>query len=364
MKWILLVALLICILLPERVQTIDSTFSCSGRVQGPPCQELFFADTVFIGTVREVVTVPFPSSPHPDWQEYQKLTARLSVEETFRGEISSEITYEGKDCYYPFKQGEKYLIYAQKTADGKLYLTRDTTRTRLLSEAGEDLEYIRNLSGMPDGGRIYGKVYNHVQPATLRGYITSERVMPGVKVVAEASGQRHETTTDSTGSYEFLRLPEGIYKMRALVPKYFSGVEAESRLSNKGCAPVNFSIQATGTIAGKVLAPDGQPVYNAMVSVFSNEGVTEELIEGLKPYYEQRDVTDKQGQFKFDRLPSGQYFIAVNLVKHYEKESGGRFPRTFYPGVRNLSDSSVITLGDGEQKQNIELKLPSLKTPE
>lgn len=362
MKRILLIALLICIHLPERVYTLASSLSCPIRSQGPPCQEFWNADAVFIGTATQIVTVPFPESHAYHWQQYQKLTAKLIVEETFQGNIGTEITFEMGDCYYPFKQGEKYLIYANKEQNGKLYQRLGDTRTRPLSEAGEDLEYIRNLSKAREGGRIYGKVYNHVAKTTLPGIgapTNYNATLSGVKIVAEGKQQSYETITDSTGSFEFLGLPEGFYKMRALVPSHFSGTENGAKLSSLGCAPVNFSIQATGVITGKVLDTRGQPITNLTVSIFSAEGVTNEILERLEPYFEQRDTTDKQGQFRFSKLPSGRYLIAINLLKQYEKTSSG-YPRIFYPGVLNLFDAGIITLNDGEQKQNIELKLPHM----
>jgi uncharacterized GH25 family protein len=181
--------------------------------------------------------------------------------------------------------------------------------------------------------------------------------LSGVKIVAEGNQQSYETTSDSTGSFEFMGLPEGFYKIQAFVPSHFSGTEAGAKLSSRGCAPINFSLQATGVITGKVLASSGQPIADLTVSIFSAEGVTNEILERLEPYHEQRDTTDKQGQFKFSKLPSGRYLMVVNLLKQYDTTSNG-YPRIFYPGVLNLSEAGFITLKDGEQKQNIEFKLP------
>jgi hypothetical protein len=97
MKRILLIALLLCIHLPEKGYALPSTLSCPGRSQEPPCQEFWLADAVFIGTVTQVVTVPYPEPIPHHWQQFQKLTAKLTVEETFRGNVGSEITFEMSD---------------------------------------------------------------------------------------------------------------------------------------------------------------------------------------------------------------------------------------------------------------------------
>ncbi len=318
MKWILLFSLLSSFYLPEKGRTFSSSFSCPGRFLGPPCQEFWFADAVFIGTVKDVVAVPWNYPDPPYWQQYQKLTAKLTVEESFRGNIGSEITFEMDDCYYPFEQGEKYLVYARKGADGKLHQRNYNDRTRPLSEAKEDLDYIRNLAKMPEGGRIFGKAVNHTSLFTLR--LNSEPPnlndsIPGLRVVARNSDNIFETTTDGAGSFEFSGLPEGVYNVQAIVPNHFTGREEKVKISNRGCSPLTFSIQATGIIAGRILDSNGQAISNVTVSIFSAENVTNEMLDKVKPMYLHRDTTDKQGNFKFFRIPSGRYFIAVNFLE-------------------------------------------------
>jgi len=363
MKRLLFIALLICVHSPEQVRTFPPALSCVGRHQGPPCEEFWRADAVFIGTAKKVVTVPFASGSWvPHWQEYQKLTATLTVEETFRGNVGSEITFERADCYYPFKQGETYLVYAFKGEGGKLDLATSVTRTRPISEAGEDLAYIRGLPHAPEGGRIFGKVWNHISSFALR--VNNEPLYPSapfseVKIVASGSGQNYETTTDAEGNFEFLGLPQGDYSLSVVLPNYLSGREEKVRLVDRACAPVRFSIQATGIIAGRVLDAKGQPLPSVPVSIFSADGVTGEMIDRVKRGYVTSTTTNEHGQFRFERVPSGRYVIAVNLVKEVTNvdERISNFPRTFYPGVTNFLNAGTVTLGNGQEKRDIELKV-------
>jgi hypothetical protein len=127
--------------------------SCPGRMLSEPCSEFWRFDTVFIGSVKQLVNEPFPEGTALDWQQYRKVTATVTVEEVFRGKLASEVVFEMDACFFQFVKGEKYLIYTGKDKDGKLTLHRDQTRTRLLSQAREDL----GLHSLPARGTIWRK---------------------------------------------------------------------------------------------------------------------------------------------------------------------------------------------------------------
>ena len=341
----------------------STTFrSCPGIHQGPPCAEVWQASAVFVGTAVRVSVVPYQHFPAPDYQEFQKLTAVLKVDEVFRGEVGKEVVFETADCYFPFKEGETYLVYAGKEQDGKFVLQRSVSRTRLISEAAEDLAYLRGLPAAPNGGRIFGNVFDHRQAATLRvlaePYV-SDKPMVGIRISARSGDRSFATVTDGTGFYEFTNLPEGKYTVRADLPAYLSGSQQIASVFNKGCAPLRLSIQATGVIAGRLVDGDGKPIRNAVVTIFSAEGVTEEMLDLVKPGYTTRDITDNNGRFSFVRLPGDRYFLAVNLINEERSADSpaAELPRMFYPGVREFRSAKVIALDDGKELKDLEFKL-------
>lgn len=341
----------------------STTFrSCPGVHQGPPCAEVWRSDAVFVGTAVRVTVVPFQHFPAPDYQEFQKLTAVLKVDEVFRGEVGKEVVFETADCYFPFKEGETYLVYAGKEQDGKFVLHRSVSRTRLISEAAEDLAYLRGLPNAPAGGRIFGNVFDHRQAATLRVFAepyVSNKPMIGIKISARSGDRSFETVTDGTGFYEFTNLPEGEYTVKADLPDYLSNSQELARVHNKGCAPTRLSIQATGVIAGRLVDRDRKPIRNAVVTVFSAEGVTEDMLDMVKPGYTTRDSTDNNGMFSFVRLPGDRYYLAVNLINE-ERLAGSDaadLPRMFYPGVREFRRAKLIALDDGKDLKDLEFKL-------
>ena len=94
--------------------------SCPQIVQGPPCQEFWRADALFVGYVTEAVGVDWTNTNLVPTSQYIKLTARLAVEESFRGDVGAQVTFQMDNCPYPFREGERYLVYANKGRDGKL----------------------------------------------------------------------------------------------------------------------------------------------------------------------------------------------------------------------------------------------------
>jgi hypothetical protein len=148
--------------------------------------------------------------------------ARFSVEEAFRGvdgeqaEVFTELT--GPECGYPFQRGERYLVYAHYLTPDRRLHTTVCTRTQPLSEAFEDLEFIR------------GAAAEDLSPGTISGVVRSVTRQPGGVIAVDAGvmahvvlvfrsvGQRYEAMTDEEGRYEVADVPPGIYRVRVELP--------------------------------------------------------------------------------------------------------------------------------------------------
>ncbi len=357
--------MLTAIVWPADVATLDLPRTCTGWTPIAPCTMFWRYDTVFIGTVKTLVNEPFPEGAHPDYQEFRKVTATVTVDETFRGKLGPEVVFEMEDCYFEFEKGVQYLIYTHEAKDGKYNLARTSGPTRLLSEASEDLDYIRSLPHAPPGGRIFGNVYDHRGSVTLR--VDNEPSPPtgkmaGVTIYLKSGEKTYQTISDATGHYEFTRVPAGTYDLSTDLPDYLTGARHTVSVMDKGCVDVMLSIQATGSIKGRLVNSNGEPVERAVVSIFSAEGVTEDLFDRVRTFTLTRDETDKNGSFSFVRLRAGHYHLAVNMVDEERRESNraSDHPRIFFPGVTSFKDAKPIILGSGAKLENIEIKLPLL----
>jgi hypothetical protein len=95
----------------------------------------------------------------------------------------------------------------------------------------------------------------------------------------------------------------------------------------------------SGVIRGRVTLPSGTPVTDATVTVAS---VTE-----LRP--SRSVVTDNNGRFVFDKLPSGEYLLGAARVAYVSTDTADR-DRDPQSGVR-------VRLADGEVRTNVDLLL-------
>jgi hypothetical protein len=138
----------------------DIVAACDCAKSSRPCDAFWKADAVFSGTVTSRAVVSMEADDDSKRKE-QKVAVKILVEEVFRGGLGGNdvemITGLGDgDCGYRFEKGRKYLVYAYE--QGQRLYTSICHRTKLLSEAKDDLAYFRNLPPENSGGSILVKV--------------------------------------------------------------------------------------------------------------------------------------------------------------------------------------------------------------
>jgi hypothetical protein len=102
----------------------------------PACQLFWRTPVVFVGVAtRTSFSATYQKGEKEDHWDYRDRVAHFTVEETFRGKLGPEVdviateilptaitlpngssgikTMSDFDCSYTFKQGERYLVYAQ-----------------------------------------------------------------------------------------------------------------------------------------------------------------------------------------------------------------------------------------------------------
>jgi Carboxypeptidase regulatory-like domain len=123
-----------------------------------------------------------------------------------------------------------------------------------------------------------------------------------------------------------------------------------------------FRIHPDASIGGKIIDPENEAVPNAKVLLFKTD-----LSTGFNQFFYVEQVSsDDRGNYHFGHLESGQYFVVVSaqpwyssIVPALHQGTGGDpsvrnsaldmvYPTTYYPGVREMSSASPISLHDGE----------------
>ena len=339
--------------------TINSFASCPITMGGPPCQEYWSADAVFIGMVTRVVRVP--NQTQLAVGPYLQSTVYLNVEEAFKGVQDSAVVFELDHCGYFFKEDERYLVYARLNRNTKqLEVRSGNSRTRLLSDAAEDLQYIRGLSSAEPGGRIVGKVglYKH----NIKASLYDGDPLANIKVTLEGNNQRQDTLTNSGGEYEFKNLSAGDYQVRAQLPEPFGVDEQTVKAPARGCVQVYMIAKSKGQITGRVLDSQGKPAVYVPVSLVSAEASLEQILSANKEKAEWAFVlTNEEGRYAFSFLPPGRYLVVINRAE-FERSRGAEaarlLPRLFYPGVNDASGATVIVVDKDRKTEEYNFNLP------
>jgi hypothetical protein len=294
----------------------------------PPCQAFSQAEVVFSGVVTQAsYSATYQKGEGEDRWNNRDRIAHFSVDSVFRGMLGTQVdviateilptpitlrdgspgskTLSDFDCDYRFKEGERYIVYAQfrKTNDGSLRV--GLNRTRLFAQALEDLEFIRGLDQAGPSGRIYGQAKQTSRDLNNKGNTSFVGPVANARIIVDGMDQHYETFTDAEGRYQVKGLKPGEYSVQAEFPAELSTYPArKARVPERGCAEVDFTYypdvsnvrdarvftlkageriegldfvmppQLTSrTIEGVVVWPDGRPVPNAgiitMISDYS-----------------------------------------------------------------------------------------------
>ncbi len=141
-------------------------------------------------------------------------------------EESLEVWTPFGDCGYDFQTGETYLVYASDDDEGsKLLATGKCTRTRRLSDAGEDLAYLYFYKDHPEeSARLEGfTTTNELYQLGFEAMHDPETIQPPVSgIVVELQSDRlmRHAESDRNGRFVFDGLGEGEYKLSAFAHGY------------------------------------------------------------------------------------------------------------------------------------------------
>jgi hypothetical protein len=142
------------------------------------------------------------------------------------GEDTLDVSTPFGECGYDFQAGETYLVYANNDEGPVNSLSTDIcTRTRRLSEAGEDLAYLffykeqsavsTRVEGFATTDEFYRMTFDRLHdPHSMRSPV------PGVVVELRSGRLTRFAESDEHGRFVFDGLGEGDFKLSAFAPGY------------------------------------------------------------------------------------------------------------------------------------------------
>lgn len=318
--------------------------SCAGGMR--PCEAYGDASAIFVGTVTLSTNITVKEAGY----ETTKRKVRFHVDRALKNVESSDVevvtNWGEAACGYGFRLGGQYVVYAY-SENNETLATSICTRTRPLSEAAEDLEYLSGRSKAPPGGTISGEV-------RLRRREDEYPWPPvnDVRILVKGADKQWEGKTDSEGKYSITGLRPGKYKVRLELPEGLSiyNPEVELDVFDRGCRDAFFLAEPDTQITGKVLDAQGLSAADVLMELVP---VTREV--GKHPEFVR---TDKEGRYALKLVKPGRFYLGVRIVG-----SAGSthvpYPKTYYPGVKDRSEATVITISEGQRIELNELMLPA-----
>jgi hypothetical protein len=215
--------------------------SCGGTV--PSSVAARHADIVFVGTVARIDRPEPISHSHQNADGSATVTVEngsgpafvlFDVAHAFKGPSPPQIavTQDGTSCDLPVKTAETWLIYGREGIGG--VTAEKCSRTRLVSEAEQDLLYLRNAEARRLQGIVYGDVFRRRSGPSGQGLYG---LFEPLQVTAANATDSFVTTTDRWRPFELV-LPPGDYQVlverggKAVSPRSTVHVEqgADTRL--------------------------------------------------------------------------------------------------------------------------------------
>lgn len=212
-----------------------------------------------------------------------------------------------------------------------------------VSHAEEDLKFLRKQKS----GEI---------STTLRGYVCLAKgveceKLPDVEIRILGGDVSRTVVPDASGSFEFSDLNPGKYVGQAQKKGYIPSEDPyHFEVFQGACNSLGVHMGPDTQVSGRVVDMWGSPAEGVKVQI---DGGTEPVTT-VHPFPTQM-VTDSAGKFVFRGIQPEEYKVGVNTDL---LEAPSPFPATYYPGVRNESEATVVKVGWGQHIDNVDFQLP------
>jgi SdrD B-like domain len=340
------------------------TYGCSCP-RSAPCEAFGRASAIFIGRAVEGKERKEREGRSGKIATFLVGKVHFVVEEAFIGIDGKEVDIESdanSSCGYWFEQGELYLVYAYGSQEKGLS-TSVCTRTSRLAQATEDLAFLQNRPPRGSGGWILGNV-SVITTISTEHYKNGvyKKGVAEIKVTAKDSqGRVFNTVTGDNGDYEFKGLKPGAYTVEAKLPDYYSQGAPSDKLTivDRGCAEQNFVGVIDGRVSGVLVDADGNPVKGTNRDQLPFVELSS-IDETGNLRFSIPESVDEQGRFTFSNIQPGRYLLGINIERNPSEHSP--YPPTWYPGVADKSQATIIEVGMAEKLTDYTFKLPGKLT--
>jgi hypothetical protein len=177
--------------------------------------------------------------------------------------------------------------------------------------------------------------------------------------------KRVEADSDAKGVYRLSDLPPGVYRISVRMPG--RGLRILSKMATLGpgedLGGIDFDVQATGTIAGRVLDQNKEPVAGATVYL-----VAKEYSYGAIGYFAKSlGRTDDRGEYRIEGVTAGVPFLLVARKSNEigtqseapadPKRRRSAYVSTYYPSSPEPEGAAPVRIQSRENREGAEILL-------
>jgi hypothetical protein len=310
---------------------------------GPPCQNYFTSDAVFVGTVQSVTIRQERMVDRP----FDHKFVRIAIDGPSRGVTGTSVDLwtgvGGGDCGFDFKEGQRYVVYAHRRPDGTLN-AGICSRTALYSKAAEDIAYLNSGPPPSPAARVFGTVKVGERNDPDGPWV--QRPVSDVQINVRGSAGVYSASTDADGRYTIGGIRPGSYEVDVLPPSIYSS-RYQSKFEIKDtreCRVEDFYLRYDARITGTIVDRSGRPAPSVRVEL---------ALVGRSPYfasaYPPRPKTDDHGRFELSDVQPGRYVLAVGLT--YGMDDQVASPTNWYAGTSDAAKAQEIEIVPGARVQ-------------
>lgn len=244
---------------------------------------------------------------------------------------------------YGLVPGEKYFVYAYINSEdpGGTLQTGPCTRTALLTEAKEDIEFIRKLREI-GYGTIKGYVSLNTHWLDSRGASYS---LPKISLSIVGPDQFSRTTQiDKSGNFEVTGLKAGNYRLSPQMPDDYESTKESEEVTIAGFVThySSFTAQYKSLVSGTIQDVSGAGFDQSAVYL---ENSTTRVPGGS---------LDPDGRFEIKGVPPGEYVMYME----FRSEDLYATRKYYYPGTYDAALATKLKVGLSDSKSGLKFTLP------
>jgi len=201
----------------------------------------------------------------------------------------------------------------------------------------------------------------------VRNSVTGQPVAHAIVRMISTGGDRvgYVATTVETGAYHFDQVEPGEYLMSAERTGFRSAGSAVRLVAGQKAEGEELRVAPLGSITGRVLDSDGEPVPEARIVA-----IRPTWVRGARLYRETDSAqANDSGEFRLADLDPGRYRLIAkapdsNPLRFSISEGPGQpeyhLGPAYYPSGQDLDGAAPVDVAAGQELTGIEFKLPML----